>query len=191
VLTLSGKLDTVNSSLLERKIKQWDESIKELILDFTDVTYISSVGLRVLLHEKKVFKKEIRKLTIQNLSDSVREVFEMTGFLKLMVQEEHFVLIRKNEPDGIVLSFNGEMQAENIAALSKELSEISEAANVSEANTTVVFDMANLGYTTPHVCKHFAQAVIETACAKRTIKLLNAPSEIREVLENEGVKIDL
>ena len=87
VLTLNGRLDTVNAPLLERKIKE-QEDITELTLDFKGVNYISSMGLRVLLQAKKEMKAAGISLGIKNLQDSVREIFEMTGFLNLMMREE-------------------------------------------------------------------------------------------------------
>jgi anti-anti-sigma factor len=86
VLTLNGRLDTVNAPLLESKIKE-QEDITELTLDFKGVNYISSMGLRVLLQVKKAMKAEGGKFSIINMQDSVREIFEMTGFLNLMGQE--------------------------------------------------------------------------------------------------------
>ncbi len=86
VLTLNGRLDTVNAPLLESRIKE-QENITELTLDFKGVNYISSMGLRVLLAAKKAMKAEGVRMTISNLQDSVREIFEMTGFLNLMGQE--------------------------------------------------------------------------------------------------------
>jgi anti-sigma B factor antagonist len=86
VLTLTGRLDTASSPLLEQEIKQWGEEIRELILDFAGLSYISSVGLRVLLHAKKEMKQEGRTLTIKNMGTSIRDVFEMTGFLQFMVE---------------------------------------------------------------------------------------------------------
>ena len=87
VLFLSGRLDTASAPHLERKIKQRGEDITELILDFKELSYISSMGLRVLLQAKKTLTEEGRKLTIRNMGAAVREVFEMTGFLNLMAQE--------------------------------------------------------------------------------------------------------
>jgi anti-anti-sigma factor len=86
-LTLNGRLDTVNAPLLEDKLKQ-REGIMEIVLDFKGVDYISSMGLRVLLHAKKTMKAEGVRMSIINMRDSVREIFEMTGFLKLMEEEE-------------------------------------------------------------------------------------------------------
>jgi len=86
VLTLHGRLDTVNAPQLEGKIKE-QEGITELTLDFKGVEYISSMGLRVLLQAKKTMKAEGVRMTIINMRDSVREIFEMTGFLNLMAKD--------------------------------------------------------------------------------------------------------
>jgi len=85
-LTLFGRLDTINAPQLESKIKE-QENITKLTLDFKGVDYISSMGLRVLLQAKKTMKADGIRLTIINMQDSVREIFEMTGFLNLMTQE--------------------------------------------------------------------------------------------------------
>ena len=86
-LTLNGRLDTVNAPLLGSKIEE-QEDITELELDFKGVTYISSMGLRVLLQAKKTMKTRGVRMSIKNMRDSVREIFEMTGFLNLMMKEE-------------------------------------------------------------------------------------------------------
>ena len=188
VLILSGRLDAVNASLLERKIKQWGDEITELILDFTEISYISSVGLRVLLHAKKVFKKENKKLVIKNIGETVREVFEMTGFINLLVHEERFVLIRKEQDSqGVVLSFNGEMLADdNVKAVEKELSDIRKKGLFWETPFTVVFDMANLIDISSRAAALLKEAVQNTAWEKRTIKVRDASSGIRSFLEFEG-----
>lgn len=183
-LRLDGRLDTTNAPLLERKIKQWGEDITELILDFSALTYISSMGLRVLLQAKKELKQQGRKLTIKNMNDSVREVFEMTGFLSLMVQEEKFVVIRKNEPDAIVLSLNGELRSENVEMLSKELAEIREANITRYKPVTVILDMEKLTLVSPAADKLLKKAVEDTKWEHRKLQVRNAPDEnIRAELE--------
>ena len=210
VLTLSGRLDTANAPLLERKIKQWGEEITELVLDFAELTYISSMGLRVLLQAKKTLKAEKRKMTIKNMNDSIREVFEMTGFLHLMVQEEKFVVIRKNEPDSIVLSLNGEMRLENIPILSEELSDIKEQSlhkpitrevvlseeltevlehgSVPTVPVTVILDMEGLTDFSPVAIKSLKQAITGTAWEERILKVRHASSDMQDALKNGGMK---
>jgi anti-sigma B factor antagonist len=191
VLTLTGRLDTTSSPLLEQKIKQWGEDIRELILDFTGLSYISSMGLRVLLHAKKEMKQEGRKLTIKNMGASIKDVFEMTGFLQLMVEEEKFIIIRKNETaaDGstvMVLLFSGEMQSEHIPMLSKELSKIREENSQKKDPVTVFLDMEKLTHISPGAVKLLKQAITETAWEFRNIRSRNVPVDIRASLEDHG-----
>jgi len=199
VLSLSGHLDTASAPQLERKIKQWGQDITELILDFTALSYISSMGLRVLLQAKKTFTAEGRKLTIRNMGDAVREVFEMTGFLNLMLQEEKFVAIRKDEADAIVLSLNGEMKAENIPVVLKELTNIKEQKSGKQLkdgmergsqtpdSATVILDLEKITSVSPSAVKQLKQAVENTAWEERTLKIRNAAPEIWAELEREGI----
>jgi anti-sigma B factor antagonist len=186
-LILSGRLDAANAPLLEQKIKQWGNDITELILDFSGLTYISSVGLRVLLQAKKLFRRDNRKLTIKNMNETVREVFEMTGFLKLIVQEEQFLLINKNESGSIVLSFNGMMQPDHVATVTKELTDIKNTGLYWETPVTIIFDMANLASVAPRVCKMLKETVDETGWEKRRIAIRNVPPNILSELEKEGL----
>lgn len=80
VLTLRGRLDTVNAPQLEQAIKQMGDDISELVLDFADIEYISSMGLRVLLQTHRAMKGKNKRFMVRNMRESVREVFEMTGF---------------------------------------------------------------------------------------------------------------
>jgi anti-sigma B factor antagonist len=198
ILFLDGRLDTINAPLLERKIKQWDAGISELILDFSKLQYISSMGLRVLLQAKKEFKTEGRKLVIKNMGDSVREVFEMTGFLNLMVQEEKFVVIRKLETadqgaedektDVIALLLNGQMQAENVEIISKELSEIKEVHHTRIKKPSVILDMEKLAGISPEALKRLKQVVMDTDWEIGNIKARNVSADIQTTLKENGME---
>jgi anti-sigma B factor antagonist len=187
VLALSGRLDTVNAPLLERKIKQWENDITEIILDFSELEYISSMGLRVLLQAQKITKEKNQRLVIQNVKDAVREVFQMTGFLNLMVLEEKFVVVRKDEADSIMLSFNGEMDPENIPQVSKELSNIQE--QYMHKSVTVILDMENLSYISEKAAKSLSQVITTTAWEGRKLGIQNAPADVKEVLQKEGLRL--
>ena len=59
------------------------KGIKELILDFANLEYISSAGLRVLLSAQKIMNKQ-GKMTIKNVCDEIKEIFEVTGFSDIL-----------------------------------------------------------------------------------------------------------
>ena len=75
-IKIIGRLDTSNSTQLDEEVKELKEDDK-LILDFSELEYLSSVGLRILLSLKKKLKDNIK---IINVNEFVREVFDMTGF---------------------------------------------------------------------------------------------------------------
>ena len=81
-----GRLDTITAPALEKAINESIANIENLILDFADVEYISSAGLRVLLGAQKKMQK-IGSMKVINVCESVMEVFEMTGFADILVIE--------------------------------------------------------------------------------------------------------
>lgn len=84
VLKLEGRLDTTTAPELEKTINGEGESLKNLVLDFGGVNYISSAGLRVLLSAQK--KMNIQgSMELINVSADVMDIFEMTGFADILV----------------------------------------------------------------------------------------------------------
>lgn len=80
-VSLEGRLDTTTSPMLESELNGSYEGITELILDFAALEYISSAGLRVILSAHKMTKGMLK---IINVNDSVREIFEITGFSDIL-----------------------------------------------------------------------------------------------------------
>jgi len=79
-----GRLDT----LAAQEIAPETEALKEedwnlLILDCTDLSYISSSGLRIFITLRKAAAEKVGKVIVRNLSNDIRSVFMMTGFLNL------------------------------------------------------------------------------------------------------------
>ncbi len=82
-LHLSGRIDTTTSPQLDAEIKEDIEQISKLVLDFTDVAYISSAGLRVLLTAQKTMSKK-DGMELCGVGEAVSEVFEITGFSDIL-----------------------------------------------------------------------------------------------------------
>ena len=87
LLCLSGRLDTVSSSKFELELKPFVDGTADITLDLKDLSYISSSGLHVLIQTQKAMNAGKRKLVIKNINETVRNVFEMTGFINLINQE--------------------------------------------------------------------------------------------------------
>lgn len=81
---LSGRLDTVAAGEVAPQFNQLCENAdKEIILDFTNLEYISSSGLRLLIGLRKDSAAKGGKVIIEKINDSIRNVFTMTGFYRL------------------------------------------------------------------------------------------------------------
>ena len=85
-LKISGRLDTTTAPQLEAELKQIVGEITELTLDFFELEYMSSAGLRVLLAAQKVMNNQGR-MVVKNVNDAIMEVFEMTGFADILTIE--------------------------------------------------------------------------------------------------------
>ena len=81
-LFLSGRIDSANSPAMEQDaVRILDEAKPEkLVLDFGQLVYISSAGLRVILRLRKL----VKNTRLINVSSQVYEVLEMTGFTEMM-----------------------------------------------------------------------------------------------------------
>ncbi len=83
-LAIEGRIDTVTSQDLENQINDEMGKFDSLILDFKDLEYISSAGLRVLIAAQKKLKQDDVPMTINNVNDAISEIFRMSGFDKIL-----------------------------------------------------------------------------------------------------------
>lgn len=82
-ITLDGRLDTTTAPRLEAELTTGLDGVKALTFDMTNLAYISSAGLRVLLKAQKVMNKQ-GKMTIRNAGSEILEIFEVTGFDEIL-----------------------------------------------------------------------------------------------------------
>jgi anti-anti-sigma factor len=83
VAAIDGRLDTVTAGAAEQKLLAL-LGAGGVIADLSGVTYISSAGLRVLLRAAKQAKAASVSFAICGTQPAVREVFEMSGFDKII-----------------------------------------------------------------------------------------------------------
>ena len=86
VIALEGRLDTTSAPDLEKELKTSLDGVTDLTLDLTNLDYLSSAGLRVLLSAHKTMMKQ-GQMKVTNASEIVREVFEVTGFCDILTIE--------------------------------------------------------------------------------------------------------
>ena len=84
VVSLRGELDTAAAVKVEQDLQVlYENEGKDVIFDCTELEYIASSGLRILLSILKKAKASGSKVTLQNVNDDIKNVFRMTGFINL------------------------------------------------------------------------------------------------------------
>ena len=85
-IALTGRMDTTTALELDAELKQSVSGIKELVLDFAGLEYLSSAGLRVLLAAQKVMNRQ-GSMVVKNVNETIMEIFEVTGFVDVLTIE--------------------------------------------------------------------------------------------------------
>lgn len=86
-IEIEGRLDTSTSPELEKELAESLDSVSDLTFDFTNLDYVSSSGLRVLLATQKAINLKGGKMVVRNSNDEIKEVFEITGFDQILTLE--------------------------------------------------------------------------------------------------------
>jgi anti-sigma B factor antagonist len=85
-IDIVGRLDTTTAPELDKAINEDIADVKNLVLNFKGLEYISSAGLRVLLGAQKKMQK-VGTMKLINVCENIMEVFEMTGFADILIIE--------------------------------------------------------------------------------------------------------
>ena len=87
----SGRLDLDSAVEYGTKVKDTiedsEETITEVVLDFSQITFISSFGLKVILELFKHLKAQQGVLKLKNVSEELMNSFRMVGFDKFLLFE--------------------------------------------------------------------------------------------------------
>lgn len=85
ILTPPERLNTATSTETELDVvSEIEKGILRVVIDFSKTTYVSSAGLRVVLKVAKLLHKQKGALVICGLNEQITEVFEVSGFMKLV-----------------------------------------------------------------------------------------------------------
>ena len=82
-LTVEGKIDTMTAPELDEAVKSNLPKCDKMIFDFTNVEYITSAGLRVLVYAHRELMKK-GGVTVTGVYESIKKVFTVTGIHKVL-----------------------------------------------------------------------------------------------------------
>lgn len=85
IVALQGQLNSANAGTIEAEVLGIvNGGMRNLVLDFSALDYISSAGLRMVLVVAKRLKQEGGQLVLCGMQPHVREVFDISGFLAIL-----------------------------------------------------------------------------------------------------------
>ena len=88
LLRPAGRLDATNSAQFEKDmLDRLTQSPRGMVMDFSDLSYISSAGLRVVLLAAKKAKAIGGQFVLCGLSPAISNVFKVSGFLSILTVE--------------------------------------------------------------------------------------------------------
>ena len=86
-IAISGRIDTLTSADLEKVFHEVEPKADKVIFDMTEVEYVSSAGMRVIVSvHRDMLKKD--GLVLKGLTKNVSTIINLTGFNKILNIEE-------------------------------------------------------------------------------------------------------
>ncbi|MBE6501628.1 MAG: STAS domain-containing protein [Methanobrevibacter thaueri] len=86
-LSVAGRIDTITSKELDTEIASEMGTFNSMVMDLSDLTYISSAGLRILIATQKKLKASNTPFVIKNVNEPVGEILRMSGIDKILTIE--------------------------------------------------------------------------------------------------------
>ncbi len=83
-LEIEGRIDTTTAPKLDARVGEVISAADQLVFDLTNVEYISSAGLRIILQTHKSMSAKNGIFKIIGANEELMEIFEMTGFLDFL-----------------------------------------------------------------------------------------------------------
>lgn len=82
ILELEGDIDANSAPEISSQVLSLTESESKILMNLTNVAYMSSAGLRMLLKLHRAVDNDGKKLVLVGLSEDIRDTMEVTGFLQ-------------------------------------------------------------------------------------------------------------
>ncbi|WP_049895926.1 phosphotransferase [Oribacterium sp. NK2B42] len=153
-LTVRGRVDSLNCQEFETEIMGVCNPGEDVWIDASELSYISSAGLRVLLKLKKAIKAEV---IVENVSPEIYDIFEVTGFTEILKVEKKLREISVDQCEVIGEGANGKVYRLDDETIIKvfapgvpmkvvqEERDVARAAFVAGVPTAISYDVAKVG----------------------------------------------
>ena len=82
-----GELDSMTSPVFEAELRERLPGVTDVIIDFAEVTYISSAGLRVILNAERIMEERDGEVRLIHVREHIREIFSLVGFMEVVKVE--------------------------------------------------------------------------------------------------------
>ena len=79
-----GRIDTVRTPLLDRELQPHLEGVQQIVMDFSDVEYISSSGLLLLLWLEQMVEKRGGEVQLIHANKEVMKIIKLSGFINVV-----------------------------------------------------------------------------------------------------------
>jgi anti-sigma B factor antagonist len=81
IVEVAGSIDSKTAPDLQQNVLNIINESNEMVLDISNVSFVSSAGLRVLLMVYRQLKAKDGKVVLVGVSEEIQEVMHMTGFI--------------------------------------------------------------------------------------------------------------
>ena len=79
-----GRIDTVRTPLLDRELQPYLDGVKQIVMDFSDVEYISSSGLRLLLWLEQTMEEREGEVQLIHANAAVMKIIKLSNFINVV-----------------------------------------------------------------------------------------------------------
>lgn len=84
-ISLEGRLDALTSQTLEKEITERLEGVTSVTMDFTDLQYISSAGLRTILGVQQYMEEhDCDDVKVTGCNETILDILDETGFMDII-----------------------------------------------------------------------------------------------------------
>ena len=86
-MKITGILNTKTSPELSKELDELEKEYKTLIFDFSELKYLTSAGLRILLQAEQYAEDNDRQVIVRHISQDILDIFTQNGFIDVLTIE--------------------------------------------------------------------------------------------------------